>query len=126
MKARITKYDNDLIRNRAITILRNLSVRNKLTRDELGIIGVFLLLERYENKALKEYEDLKEQGKILKLPCEIGERVYKIYRFLDEGAWEIDEHKIKLEDLAVIGETVFLSREEAEAKIKDLENSQPN
>ena len=40
-----------------------------------------------------------------------------IYRFLDEGAWEIEEHKIRLEDLGHIGETVFLTREEAEAAI---------
>ena len=48
---------------------------------------------------LKEFWNLQEQGRLLKLPCKTGERVYKIYRFLDEGAWEIDEHKIKLEDL---------------------------
>ncbi len=47
------------------------------TDDMLGLIAVF-----YRNlwamadlrEALKEYEDLEEQGKLLKLPCAVGER----------------------------------------------------
>lgn len=58
---------------------------------------------------LADYEDLEEQGLLPKLPCKVGQRVYEIYRFLDEGAWEIDVHKIKLEDLEKIGKTVFLT-----------------
>lgn len=69
---------------------------------------------------LVEYEDLEEQGRLMKLPCEIGHRVYMIYQFCGEGAWEIEEHKIKLEDLENIGKTVFLTREEAEAALKEL------
>lgn len=70
---------------------------------------------------LSEYEDLEEQGKLLKLPCEIGHRVYMIYQFCGEGAWEIEERKIRLEDLENIGKTVFLTREEAETALKELE-----
>lgn len=70
---------------------------------------------------LGAYEDLEEDGKLIKLPCEIGHRVYEIYRFLDEGAWEIEEHKIRLEDLDKIGKTVFLTREEAETAISEKE-----
>ena len=66
---------------------------------------------------LAEYENLLETGKMIILPCDIGSKVYMIYRFLDEGAWEIEEHKIRLEDLEHIGKTVFLTREEAEAAI---------
>lgn len=68
---------------------------------------------------LGAYEDLEEDGKLIKLPCAIGHRVYEIYRFLDEGAWEIEEHKIRLEDLEKIGISVFLTREEAEAAISE-------
>lgn len=57
---------------------------------------------------------------MLKLPCAVGSTVYKIYRFLGEGAWEIEEHKIRIEDLQLIGETVFLTREEAEAVLKNM------
>ena len=59
---------------------------------------------------------MEETGKLIKLPCDIGSKVYTIYRFLDEGAWEIEEHKIRLEDLEHIGKTVFLTREAAAAE----------
>ncbi|MCI8585534.1 MAG: hypothetical protein HFI92_06485 [Lachnospiraceae bacterium] len=68
---------------------------------------------------LTEYEDLEEKGKLLRLPCAIGDKVYMIYQFLGEGAWEIEEHRIRLEDLQLIGKTVFLTREEAEAALKN-------
>lgn len=70
---------------------------------------------------LAEYEELEEQGKLPKLPCEIGHIVYMIYQFLEEGAWEIEEHKIRLEDLENIGKTVFLTHQEAEAKLAERE-----
>ena len=63
---RLTKYSNDIIRNKAINIIRKLSDRNGLNGDELAAISAFCLIERTENKALKEYEDLEEQGKLLR------------------------------------------------------------
>lgn len=56
---RLTKYENDLIRNKAINILRNLSDKNKLSGDELALIGAFLILERAENTKLAKYEGTK-------------------------------------------------------------------
>lgn len=44
-----------------------------------------------------------------------------IYQFLGKGAWEIEEHKIRLEDLENIGKTVFLTRQEAEDKMAEME-----
>lgn len=72
---RITKYQNDQIRNKAINILRSLSDKNKLTGDELALIGAFITIERAENTKLKQYENLEEQGLLLKLPCK---RVWRI------------------------------------------------
>lgn len=69
---------------------------------------------------LAEYEDLEEQGKLLKLPVPDGSLGYEPYRFLEEGAWEINVHKIRLEDLDKIGKTVFVSPEEAENYIKEM------
>lgn len=71
---------------------------------------------------LKEYKDLEEQGKLLKLPAPVGSLVYEPYQFMGEGAWEIDVHKIKLEDLDKIGKTVFLTEEAAEAALKGEHN----
>ena len=98
---------------------------------------------------LKDYEDLEEQGLLLRLPCKVGDTVwdndfgkpciYTITRFLfgtDEGY--IDEPISKKEVIyyysnysgsitggfAVneIGKTVFLTKSEVEQKLKEMEN----
>ena len=38
---------------------------------------------------LKEYEDLEEQGLLLRLPCKVGDALYRI----NKGAKEIDKSK---------------------------------
>lgn len=75
---------------------------------------------------LKYYKDLEEEGKLLKLPVAVGTWVYEVYQFMDEGAWEIDVHKIKLEDLDEIGKTVFLTRPEAERVLAEMEGKNGN
>ena len=50
-----------------------------------------------------------------------GDRVYEIYRFLDEGAWEIGIHKFRFEDIPKMGKTVFPSIEQAENAIESAE-----
>ena len=73
------------------------------------------------NEKLSEYETADEEGRLVVLPCKVGTRVYEIYQFCGYGAWEIEEHKIKLEDLDKIGKTVFLTRGEAEKVLKEME-----
>ena len=68
----------------------------------------------------------EEQGKFLKLPVPAGSLVYEPYQFMGDGAWEIDAHKIRLEDLDRIGQTVFLTREEAEAALKEFREKEQN
>ena len=70
---------------------------------------------------LAEYETAEDEGRLVVLPCKVGTRVYEIYQFCGCGAWEIEEHKIKLEDLDKIGKTVFPTREEAEKALKEME-----
>lgn len=74
---------------------------------------------------LGKYEDLEEQGRLLRLPCDIGTKVYKPYIAVCEGkpwlyAPNIDVHYIKLEDLPEMGKTVFLKRSEAERELKKM------
>ena len=90
---------------------------------------------------LAEYEDLEEQGKFLKLPCKVGDMLYwingkfiidyKITGFSvdEDGVWFMYiEHYDKTADktcsynIAVdrIGKTIFFSKPEAEAKLKEL------
>lgn len=88
---------------------------------DIFCIGFGRFFEGEAVDKLAEYEDLEEQGKLMKLPCEIGHRVYMIYQFCREGTWEIEEHKIKLEDLDKIGKTVFLTRPDAEQALAEME-----
>ncbi len=76
---------------------------------------------------LAEYEDLEEKGKLLKLPCAVGDMVYVLrldnaaYMMNNEKVWEIVEDKFEIFHFDSIGKTVFLTREEAEAALKELE-----
>ena len=87
---------------------------------------------------LAEYEDLEEQGLLLRLPCKVGDTVYsiandgKIYpvkatrevRIVD-GVLHIICEICKYSDLVSyddIGKTVFLTKSEAEQKLKEMES----
>ena len=83
---------------------------------------------------LAEYEGLEEQGRLVILPCKVGDTLYRlvpnlyreyveikiaqfvinkngIYFITDKGvSWSADK----------IGKTVFLTKSEAEAKLKEL------
>ncbi len=98
---------------------------------------------------LAEYEDLEEQNRLLKLPCAAGDTVHHLCTFKN-GESEIIEMKVEcVEPCGAIrqhkgvceiwnvyaetdytkayfkffdfGKTVFLTREEAEAALKELE-----
>nr|DAH59189.1 MAG TPA: hypothetical protein [Caudoviricetes sp.] len=86
----------------------------------------------------KEYQQLEEQGRLIKLPCKVGDTVYKV----NKASKKVSQHKvIKFEiDKADVtsytmqiffenfdfcflhhfGEAVFLTKSEAEAKLKEL------
>ena len=85
---------------------------------------------------LAEYEDLEEQGRLVKLPCKIGTEVYDITwwdnvqeKVVVEGkAYHrtVYKHKVtKLpftySDIDNFGKTVFLTKSEAEQKLKEME-----
>ena len=109
--------------------------------DVRGLIAMF-----YRNmwamvdlrEKLKRDEDAEEQGLLLRLPCKVGDAVYQITRdFISEYQitsmtiypysiqfnWEctkgIYKNVVGFADFE-IGETVFLTREEAEAKLKEM------
>nr|DAW99376.1 MAG TPA: hypothetical protein [Bacteriophage sp.] len=102
-----------------------------------------LLIER-----LGKYEDLEEQGRLVKLPCKVGDTVYCIFnRYtkctfnneeFDECScqgceYECDSKKENyvqdmraysldwiVTNLKNFGKTVFFTKSEAEAKLKEL------
>ena len=122
---------------------------DKLTqRDNEGqahakAVGYYSLIDK-----LAEYEDLEEQGLLLRLPCKAGSTIYKVYKmptrctvhdqYKDDYSccgceelecdssykWEIIKYIADIKELVCvsdkIGETVFLTKEEAEQKLKEL------
>lgn len=89
---------------------------------------------------LKDYEDLEEQGRLAKLPCKVGDTVYgintdrnivsalkvisvKIYSYAIYFDYQlidgIYKNIVSFAD-ADIGKTVFLTKAEAEERLKEL------
>ena len=74
---------------------------------------------------LAHYEDLEEQGRLITLPCALNTKVYYIGQDY-KGVNEVHSMQLFTYDLCIntgkgIGEWLFLTKEEAEAKLKELE-----
>ena len=81
---------------------------------------------------LQHYEDLEEQGRLIKLPCKIGDTVW-IPNFITywPSRFKVNDITIKIDientqvgfdvDIVDIGKTVFLTKEEAEAALKEVD-----
>lgn len=95
---------------------------------------------------LKEYEDAEEQGRLVKLPCKVGDIVYEvnemrnyvsefvitsitIYPHSVQYNWKLVngtyKNSVGFADFQ-IGETVFLTKSEAEAKLAELRGTKNN
>jgi hypothetical protein len=68
---------------------------------------------------LAHYEDMEEAGRLIELPCAVGDTVYHIRDPL-EGEPSIVKVKFSYFWLEQ-WDTTFLTKEEAEAKLKELE-----
>ncbi len=88
---------------------------------------------------LADYEDLEEQGRLIKLPCKVGQHIYIVHQYgnwIDEasitGISEADNvdcfcFKVYIDPdcdeiiaLKEFNETWLLTKSEAEAKLKEL------
>ena len=106
---------------------------DRLTRRSANGTGVYATPSgesvKWENnrhnvlQKLAEYEDLEEQGRLIKLPCKVGTDIYYILGIPNETPCTIDSCVFELSDIHEIGKTLFLTREEAEAKLKELRGS---
>ena len=92
---------------------------------------------------LKEYRDMEEQGKLLKLPCAVGDTVYEVQELRKRiqpyiiiavhisncgnlYGWELKDGKGIYGNLNgfseyALGKSVFLTLKEAEAKLAEME-----
>lgn len=94
--------------------------------------------ERKVFEKLAEYEDLEEQGLLIKLPCKVGDTVYKIYMDCPkdyrpeyctdhEGSCERCPHRVpdivrttfSLQHIE-LNATIFLTREAAEKALEEV------
>ena len=123
-------FDEEMIEN----------LQYDITQEPIGLIALF-----YRNlwamadlrEKLKEYEDLEEQGLLLRLPCKVGTTVYNttwwddvtekvkvggktFYRTVHKH--KVSKSTFSLLDIYDFGKTVFLTKEEAEQKLKEMES----
>lgn len=123
---RLTKADIESIKN----TLEKLRTETMDTHGRISLIddeNIYEAINAVEK--LAHYEDMEEQGRLIELPCTVGDTVWDIagaeireqivdgiecrtdgfYIYANEDEW-----------LGKINELVFLTKEEAEAKLKEL------
>lgn len=128
-KNRINKEKNTII-------IPNSFISSNDCADKYGQVAKWL-------KELKSYKEAEEQGLLVRLPCKVGDTVYRVnagakqpiipmtvleihflcyknertVRFDAIGKEDMGESCYRLED---IGRIVFLTREEAEKKLEEM------
>lgn len=71
---------------------------------------------------LAEYENAEEQGRLVILPCKVGDAIFVIgskYRSGKIDKW-INTGKFRWSDIEKLGKSVFLTREEAEEALNRI------
>lgn len=96
-------------------------------------------------RKLKDYEDAEEQGLLLRLPCKVGDTLYRVNKGAKEPVIMMRVIQLYIKQIhkdrtvmridvindtdmgescylpCDIGERIFLTREEAEAKLAEME-----
>ena len=76
-------------------------------------------------KELKRYEELEEQGLVLRLPCKVGTPIYYIGSNInrDTNEWEffVQEYGFESYMIDELGEKYFFTKAEAEKKLAEME-----
>lgn len=86
-------------------------------------------------KELKSYKDAEEQGLLVRLPCKVSDSAFIIVgkdvskqkirkvEFSDNGIIFKTNKQKRTFSIAGFGESVFLTREEAEKKLEEMQNA---
>lgn len=77
-------------------------------------------LDKHIYEKLREYEDLEEQGLLVKLPCKVGDTIYYILGIPNKTPCVIESCEFELSDIEKIGKTLFLTKEEAEKALAEM------
>ena len=110
-----------------------IEIVNELHTERLAYESEYVPIIDALNR-LAEYEDMEEQGLLLRLPCKVGDRVYGIHggktilpmvaKWIEtnECGWTIAAQYAPMAPkfylFADFGKTVFTSREEAEKALE--------
>ena len=71
---------------------------------------------------LAEYEDLEEQGRLISLPCKVGDTVYHVVQGRIVEVSNVDLFFLLLSVAENrFNNSVFLTKSEAEQKLKEME-----
>lgn len=96
--------------------------------------GLIARLAAYEDIAelcggaarLRELAEVDKAGRCVVLPCKVGDTVWRIKRtfeeYPDRSEPYIEPDAFLLQDVFNIGKTVFLTREEAEKALQEMES----
>lgn len=120
------------------------AIKSQEEKDNVFTMSVLQRCHKLVSQ-LKEYKDLEEQGKLLKLPVSVGDTVYAYCGEFGILEYEVDNIVIGKDityqcssysepigdcpsecldeiepDISDFGKTVFLTKEEAEATLKEL------
>lgn len=68
---------------------------------------------------LRELAEADKAGRVVVLPCKVGDTVYTLLRTFD-GADVVGETELWWTDIPQLGKTVFLTREEAEKELEAM------
>ena len=96
--------------------------------EEQRIAAIYIRIKKMAINALKkqeEYEQLEEQGLLIKLPCRVGDTVYVLWSTYNTATgtveYDILEEEFEVEMIDDFGEYAFLTKEEAEQALKKLQ-----
>lgn len=70
---------------------------------------------------LRELAEADKDGRLVVLPCKVGDTVYILRRTFD-GADVVGETDLWWDDIPQLGKTVFLTREEAERALEAMKD----
>ena len=86
-----------------------------LVRPSYSDYSIRRIIER-----LAEYEDLEEQGLLLKLPCPIGTEVWTIMCGMTGKHPTLFKQSFEYSMIEHFGKAVFLTKDEAQNKIEEM------
>ena len=70
---------------------------------------------------LAHYEDLEEQGRLITLPCAVGEPIFEVQKgSIVQHSLSRNWRIVRYLDEGIFGEIAFTTKEEAEAKLAEL------